>query len=70
MNILTNRKWWYSAIIRAIKTGAQAFLSTIGTTALILSDINWKVSISAAVLAMVLSLVTSLAGLPEVKDGD
>ena len=57
--------WWKAAGIRAIKTICQTAIATIGTSALI-SDVNWAVVVSASVLAGVLSLLTSLAGLPEV----
>ena len=62
-------KWFKAAGIRALRTVAQTALATIGTSAL-LSDINWKVVISASVLAGLVSLLMSIAGLPEVKDGD
>lgn len=61
-------KWWKAAGIRAVKTFFQTFVSVIGTNALILSDVKWTVVISAAALAAVLSLATSLAGLPELDD--
>ena len=57
--------WLRAASIRAIKTVAQTALATIGTSAL-LSDVNWKVTISASVLSGILSMLTSIAGLPEV----
>lgn len=59
------KKWWKAAGIRAVKTFAQAFIGTIGAAAL-LSEVNWQVVISASILAAILSLATSLAGLPEV----
>ena len=62
-------RWLKAAGIRAIKTVAQTALATIGTSA-VLSEINWKLVASAAVVAGILSLLTSLAGLPELKDGD
>ena len=52
--------------MRAIKTMAQTAVATIGAAA-VLSDVNWVMAVSAAVLAGVLSLLTSVAGLPEVK---
>ena len=62
-----NAKWWKAAGIRAIKTVAQTAVATIGTSA-ILSEVNWLIVASASVLAGILSLLTSIAGLPEVKE--
>nr|DAK54350.1 MAG TPA: holin [Bacteriophage sp.] len=62
-----NAKWWKAAGIRAIKTVAQTAVATIGTS-MILSDVNWIAVASASALAGILSLLTSVAGLPEVKD--
>lgn len=64
------KKWFKAAGIRALKTVAQTAIATIGTTALF-SEVNWAVVGSAALLAGVLSVLTSLAGLPEVdgKEG-
>lgn len=59
--------WIKAASIRAIKTVAQTAIAYIGTASL-LSEVNVKIVISASLLAGVLSLLTSLAGLPEVKD--
>ena len=67
-NIL-NAKWWAAAAIRAVKTVAQTAIATIGCSALI-ETVNWPVVVSAAALAGILSLLTSLAGLPEVSDHD
>ena len=61
------KSWIKSAGIRAIRTFAQTFLALIGTGAVVLGDVNWVMVLSASALAAVLSLVTSLAGLPEVK---
>lgn len=59
------KKWLKAAAIRAAKTMAQTAVATIGTTALI-TEVNWAVVLSASALAGVLSVLTSLAGLPEV----
>ena len=60
-------KWFEAAGIRAIKTIAQTAVATIGTTALA-SEVNWKIVFSASLLAGILSLLTSLAGLPEINE--
>lgn len=65
MNI--NRIWWKAAFVRALKTVAQTAVATIGTAALI-ERVNWLAVMSASALAGVLSLLTSLAGLPEVRE--
>ena len=59
--------WWKAAGIRALKTVAQTAVATIGTAA-VLSEVNWLAVVSASLLAGILSLLTSVAGLPEVKD--
>lgn len=60
-------KWWKAAGIRAIKTFAQTAVATIGTGAVI-SDVNWLMVLSASALAAILSLLTSVAGLPELDE--
>lgn len=62
------KSWIKSAAVRAIKTFAQTFLATVGTGAAVLGDVNWVMVLSSAALAAILSVVTSVAGLPEVKD--
>lgn len=64
---IKNSKWWSAACNRAIKTVVQAAIASIGTAA-VLSQVDWQYTISAAVLAGILSVLTSLAGLPEVAD--
>ena len=59
------KKWLKAAGIRAVKTVAQTAVATIGAST-VLSAVDWRVTASAAVLAGVLSLLTSVAGLPEV----
>lgn len=60
------KKWVKAAGIRAIKTFFQTFVATVGTSAVI-SEVNWLMVLSASTLAGILSIATSLAGLPEVE---
>ena len=61
------KEWAKAAGIRALKTFAQTAIATIGTTA-VLSEVDWVVVASASALAAILSILTSIAGLPEVKE--
>ena len=61
------KSWLKAAGIRALKTVAQTAAATIGTSA-VLSEVNWIAVLSASVLAGILSMLTSLAGLPELKE--
>lgn len=61
------RSWWSAAGIRCIKTMAQSAIGMIGAS-VVLSEVDWLVVASAAGLAGLLSLLTSVAGLPEVKE--
>lgn len=61
------KKWIKAAGIRAIKTACQCSVSLIGTSA-VMGDVNWTMVGSASLLAGILSILTSLAGLPEVKE--
>ena len=63
------KEWFKCAGIRAIKTVAQTAIATIGT-AMVISDVNWVTVVSASLLAGLLSLLTSIAGLPELKKED
>lgn len=60
------KKWLKAAGVRAVKTVAQTAVATIGT-AVAMGDVNWPLVLSASVLSGVLSLCTSVAGLPEVE---
>lgn len=61
------KKWAKAAGIRAVKTVAQTAVSVIGVSA-VMSDVNWLAVASASVLAGILSMLTSIAGLPEVAE--
>lgn len=67
MRTVFTKEWWNAAGIRAIKTMAQTIISMVAT-AIVLSDVDWKYTLSAMVLAGILSIVTSIAGLPEVDN--
>ena len=67
---MKNFKLWIKcAGIREIKTVAQTAVGSIGASA-VFSEVNWKIVVSSALLAGVVSLLTSIGGLPEVKDGE
>ena len=61
------KNWMKAAGIRAVKTVAQAAIATIGAS-IVLSEVDWRMVVSAALLAGILSLLTSLAGLPELEE--
>ena len=63
------KKWLKAALIRALKTVAQTAVATIGTTAAFW-EVNWVLVGSTSLLAGILSLLTSIAGLPELKEGE
>ena len=67
MDNLKNPKWWAAAGVRALKTLCQCAIATIGSSTMI-SAVDWKMVASASILSAMLSLLTSLAGLPEVPD--
>ena len=62
---MINKQWIRAASIRAIKTICQTAIATIGTAA-VMDQVNWTAVLSASLLAGILSMLTSLAGLPEV----
>ena len=66
MKKVFTKEWFRAAGIRAIKTVAQTAVATIGTAA-VLGAVDWKMTVSASILAGILSLLTSIAGLPEVE---
>lgn len=67
MKTVFTKEWFKAAAIRAIKTVAQTAVATIGTAA-VMSEVNWIMVASASVLAGVLSMLTSVAGLPELEE--
>ena len=62
------KKWALAALVRAVKTAAQTAVATIGAS-VVLAEVDWLVVGSASALAAILSLLTSVAGLPEVENG-
>ena len=60
------KEWLKAAGVRAIKTFFQTFVATIGTS-MVISEVDWKMVLSASALAAIVSLATSMAGLPEVE---
>lgn len=68
MNKHNWKEWLRAAAIRAVKTMAQTAVALIGTNAIGVTDVNWVAVGSASVLAGIVSLLTSVAGLPEVDD--
>ena len=61
------KEFWKAALIRAIRTVAQTAVATIGTT-MVMEEVNWIMVGSSSALAGIVSLLTSVAGLPEVKE--
>lgn len=68
LNVST-KKWLKASIVRAVKTMAQTAIATIGTSA-VLGEVNWVMVGSASALAGILSILTSVAGIPEVGENN
>lgn len=64
---VNTKKWWKAAGVRAVKTVAQTAVATIGTAAA-MGAVDWKMVVSAAALSGIISLLTSVAGIPEVVE--
>lgn len=62
-------KWWKAAGIRAVKTVAQTAIATIGAS-VTMGDVNWAMVGSASLLSGIISILTSIGGIPEVKEGE
>ena len=65
--MIYNPNWWRAALIRALKSFCQTAAAMVGTSAM-MQEVRWTAVLSAATLAAILSLLTSLAGLPEVDE--
>lgn len=63
-----SKMWWKAAGIRAVRTFAEATLAYIGSSAVVLSDVNWIAALSAGALGAVIALLMALTGLPEVEE--
>lgn len=61
------RKWWKAALIRGVRTFAEAMLAYIGTGAVVLGDVNWLAALSAGGFGFVTAILLALTGLPEVE---
>lgn len=68
MNNLMNKEWWMAAATRALKTVCQTAVALLGTNAAGILDVDWLTVLSVAGLAGIISILTSIAGLPEVAD--
>lgn len=69
MNNLTNKKWWIAALIRAVRTTAQSAVAMI-PVAVSITNVDWLTVAGTACLAGIVSILTSLAGLPEVEESE
>ena len=64
------KAWLKAALIRAVRTFAEAMLAYIGTGAIVLNDVNWIAALSAGAIGFISAILLALAGLPEVKPPD
>ena len=64
------KKWAVAALIRAVRTFAEAMIAYIGTGAVVLGDVNWLAALSAGAFGFVLAILLALTGLPEVKQDE
>ena len=64
------KKWTVAALIRAVRTFAEAMIAYIGTGAVVLGDVNWLAALSAGAFGFVLAILLALTGLPEVKQDE
>jgi hypothetical protein len=64
------KKWAAAALIRAVRTFAEAMIAYIGTGAVVLGDVNWLAALSAGAFGFVLAILLALTGLPEVKQDE
>ena len=68
---MTNwKKWAVAALIRAVRTFAEAMIAYIGTGAVVLGDVNWLAALSAGAFGFVLAILLALTGLPEVEQDE
>ena len=66
----TWKKWAAAALIRAVRTFAEAMIAYIGTGAVVLGEVNWLAALSAGAFGVVLAILLALTGLPEVKQDE
>ena len=64
------KKWVVAALIRAVRTFAEAMIAYIGTGAVVLGDVNWLAALSAGAFGFVLAILLALTGLPEVEQDE
>lgn len=63
-----SKKWWRAALIRAVRTFAEAVIAYIGTGAIVLGDVNWIAALSAGAMGAIMAILIAMAGLPEVDE--